>query len=511
LPKAQTNMPATVTVQTMYNLLTRSRLMGADAARDVLKKWTADAKDVDDAERFRRFLVAQGVATDYQASLLAHGRNEGYFIAEYKILDRIGKGRMAGVYRAVTPAGDAVALKVLPPSKAKKPALLGRFQRESRLATQMQHPHVVRTVAVGECEGLHYLAMEHLEGETFDDVLQRRKRLPLPEAVFVMHQALLGLEHIHEKGVVHRDIKPANLMLVPGITPGQPDTVLTSQVKILDIGLGRETFDESLDILPAEQLTGEGVLLGTPDYLAPEQARDARTVDIRADIYSVGCVLYHALAGQPPFRDTSVLEQIIRHAKEEARPLRSFNAEVPDGLQKIMNIMMAKDPTQRYPTPERAAKALEVFLPAPLVTDTAPMVILPVVKKDVKAELPPEIPMGKLVAAMARDKAPAGEREAKRRPEPEAKKTGDKAKEVEPATQASLPAGEYDVELVAIPIAPPQKVQPTPGVERKPLYELDRRDFIMLGSGMAGTLLAIAAALGLARLFRKRPEEKPPG
>jgi len=461
--------------------------MGADAAREVLKKWAAEAKDIDDPERFRRFLVASGVVTDYQATLLAHGRNEGYFINEYKILDRIGKGRMAGVYRAQAPSGESVALKVLPPSRAKKPQLLGRFQRELRLAVQMQNPHVVRTFAVGEADGVHFLVMEHLEGETLEEVLQRRKRLPVAEAAFVMHQALLGMQHIHEKGVVHRDIKPANLMLVPGITPGQPDTVLNSTVKILDIGLGRVTFDESLDTLPAEQITGEGVLLGTPDYLAPEQARDARSVDIRADIYSAGCVLYHALAGQPPFPDTNVLNQMIRHTKEEPRPLREFNPDVPDGLQQIVNFMMAKEATQRYPTPDRAAKALQMFLP-PSATPH---------KKESKIT-PSEIPTGKLVSVIERvEKAPKG------------KDAEQKLAVTVPVVPVAEPvAAEYDVELVPISANPPVK-GPTPRDQRA-LYDLNRRDFIMLGAGTVGTLLAIGAAVGLARAFRRKSDDKPP-
>src|SRR5262249_25561134 len=225
---------------------------------------------------------------------------------------------------------------------------------------------------------------------------------------------------------------------VPGIVPGKPDTVLNSTVKILDIGLGRETFDESLDSLPADQLTGEGVLLGTPDYLAPEQARDARSVDIRADIYSVGCVLHYALVGQPPFPDTSVLNQIIRHAKEEPRRLKELNSEVPDGLQQIVSFMMAKDPGQRYPTPERAAKALQVFLPG-----QAGAAEKAVAKKEPKAA--GEIPTGKLVtpkeprksAEKVKEKAENGAVEAVRSVAPAPPS----------AAQVALmvPAAEYDV------------------------------------------------------------------
>src|SRR5262249_15091776 len=209
----------------------------------------------------------------------------------------------AGVYKAIHQLGQVVAIKVLPPSKAKDPHMLARFLRESRLAMRLKHPNVVRAFQVGEVNGLYYLVMEYLEGETLDEVILRRKQWPPAEAVRLIHQALLGMQHIHEQGLVHRDIKPANLMLVPGSSANVPDTTLRATVKILDIGLGRALFDESSPAAPTGagedfQLTAEGVLLGTPDYLSPEQARDPRSTDIRADIYSLGCVLYHALAGQ---------------------------------------------------------------------------------------------------------------------------------------------------------------------------------------------------------------------
>ncbi len=358
------------TVENICGLLIRSRLLAPEDVRSAYQRWLTEARDdVNNVNQFIRWLVANNSLTEYQGNLIAKGHADSFFLDQYKILDRLGRGRMAGVYKATHHLGQVVAIKVLPPSKSENPQMLARFQREARLALKLKHPNVVRSFQVGEANGLHYLVMEYLEGETLEDVLQRRKKLNINEAVRAIYQALLGLQHIYEQGMVHRDLKPANLMLVPAPAPGQPDTTVNATVKILDIGVGRELFEEGS---PAKnqspQLTGEGVLLGTPDYLAPEQARDPRSIDVRADIYSLGCVLYHTLTGQPPFPDTNILSQMVRHATEAPRPLRDFNPQVPDGLQQIINWMLAKQPEQRYATPARAAQALQMFM----VADTSP-------------------------------------------------------------------------------------------------------------------------------------------
>jgi serine/threonine protein kinase len=352
-----------LTVANVYGLLLRSKLLSLDEARAMFARWQAESRDrAEDVAQFAAWMVNKGYLTDYQAGLLGRGHADGFFLNDYKILDRLGKGRMAGVYKAQHQLGQVVALKVLPPSKARDPQLFARFQRESRMALQLQHPNIVRAFEVGKAGELHYLVMEYLEGETLEEVLLRRKNLKPDEAVHLVHQALQGLQHIHERGLVHRDLKPANLMIVP--TPGAPNDLLRATVKILDIGLGRALMEEGAGAAFDAGLTGEGVMLGTPDYMAPEQARDARGIDIRADIYSLGCVLYHLLTGQPPFPDRNIISQMIRHATEPARPLAEFNREVPDGLQQIVNWMIAKDPAGRYPTPERAGQALQVFLVA---------------------------------------------------------------------------------------------------------------------------------------------------
>jgi serine/threonine protein kinase len=351
-----------LTVQNVYGLLLRSKLLPLDEARAMFERWNQEARDqAGNTVRFAAWMVQNRYLTEYQANLLARGHADGFFLNDYKILERLGKGRMAGVYKAQHALGQVVAIKVLPPSKAADPSFLARFQREAKLALRLKHPNIVRTFQVGAAGNLNYLVMEHLEGETLDDVLDRRAKLPPAEAARLIHQALQGLQHIHSQGLVHRDLKPANLMLVP---PGPNDT-LRATVKILDIGLGRVLFDDSAaDITTDPGLTGEGVLLGTPDYMAPEQAKDARAADIRADVYSLGGVLYHCLSGQPPFPDVNVISQMIRHATEPPRPLKDFNPQVPEGLQQIVSKMLAKTPEGRYPTPEKAAQALQAFLAA---------------------------------------------------------------------------------------------------------------------------------------------------
>jgi serine/threonine protein kinase len=339
------------------SLISRSRLLSEGEVQALYERWRNEATPTGpDAAPFLAWLAEHQHLTEYQANWLLRGRADYFFLDQYKILDRVGRGSMAGVYKAVHELGQIVAIKILPPAKAQEPNVLARFQREARLALRLKHPNVVRTFQVGQAGALHYIVMEYLEGETLAEILQRRQRLPPAEAIRLIHQALLGLQHLHELGLVHRDLKPGNLMLVPANAPN-------ATVKMMDIGLGRALFDEGTPGGANNfQLTSEGAILGTPDYLAPEQARDARHADVRADIYSLGCVLYHALTGQPPFVESNLVRQLVRHATETARPLRELDPAIPEDLQPIVDRMLAKDPANRYPTPERAAQALQGLL-----------------------------------------------------------------------------------------------------------------------------------------------------
>jgi serine/threonine-protein kinase len=312
-------------------------------------------------EGFAAWLVATRHLTDYQAARVVRGQVDDFFFGPYKVLERIGKGRLAGAYRAVDPHGRPAAVWVLPPSKARDPETLACFQREARLAVRLNHHGVVRTLHHGERNGVPFLVTEQVEGQTLEEVLLRRGPLPPLEALRIAFLTALGLQHVYENGMVHRDLKPANLMLCPA--PKAHENTLRAMVKILDVGLGRMLRDP-VSPEAAEDPADDETVGGTPDYLAPEQAHSPGQGDIRADLYSLGCTLYHALAGQPPFPDDNLVRQLLRHATQAPRPLPGLNRAVTPALDGVVRKLMAKSPDGRYQTPAEAAQALRHLLAA---------------------------------------------------------------------------------------------------------------------------------------------------
>lgn len=502
-------MPQHATTVTEYcAAVARSRLIPEADVRDLHHRWKAEGKGSDaDVDLFRKFLVAKRCLTEYQAALIQRGRPDGFFVGGYVILDRLGKGASAGVYKAVHTSGQVVALKVLARSRAKDPHVLNRFRREGRLLTQFDHPNVVRAFQVGQSGPVHFIVMEYLEGETLDEVIGRRKRLPAGESVRLVHQALQGLQHLHEKRMVHRDLKPANLMVAPPAPPGGPDDTLTATLKILDVGIGRELFDE-VPVKGDNPLTTEGAILGTPDYLAPEQARDARSADIRADIYGAGCVLYHLIAGRPPFGGSTVMAQMVKHATETPPPLTETAPGVPAGLQAVFEKLTAKDPNDRYPAPWVAAEALAPFLPAGAAA-ASKSGLLPAYREFLETEsaleMPAELrkPSGSTTLRIPNlaDQPPAPAQPTSR-PIPVA------PPRPAPPPTAAPADDEIDVELLSF-------TPPPAGARRDARagsgFDLTRRDFVMLGAGAAGVLLAIGAGYGLAKVLKKATDEPPKG
>jgi serine/threonine protein kinase len=217
------------------------------------------------------------------------------------------------------------------------------------VVSQLSHPNIVKAFDVEQAHGRHYYAMEYVHGTDLAKLLKLSGPLPVGQAADFTRQAALGLQHAHKRGLVHRDIKPANLMLVDG---GQV-------IKILDLGLARLPAGEQQG--PGEGLTQDGSIIGTPDYQAPEQAKNPRSADIRADIYSLGCTFYFLLTGEPPFSGNSVLEKVLNHQRKDAPPITDVRKDVPGELCRVVQKMMAKQPADRYQTPVEVALALASF------------------------------------------------------------------------------------------------------------------------------------------------------
>ncbi len=278
---------------------------------------------------------------------------------KYRILDVLGSGGMGTVYRARHLLMERdVALKVVNRALVDSPTLVERFRREVKSAARLDHPHIVRAFDADQAGESHFLVMEYVPGISLARLVAEKGPLPVAEACEYARQAALALQHASEQGMVHRDIKPQNLMRTPA-----------GQIKILDFGLARLS-NEVAATAPASpeeggsaggSLTQVGAVMGTPDYIAPEQVRDAHAADIRADVYSLGCTLYHLLAGQPPFPDGTSLDKVLAHAERTPRPLQELRPEVPAKVAAVVARMMAKAPRDRYQTPSEAAAALAPF------------------------------------------------------------------------------------------------------------------------------------------------------
>lgn len=267
-------------------------------------------------------------------------------IGRYEVVKRIGAGGMGAVYKAVhLDLGRTVALKVLPTELAIKPDMLERFKQEARSAAKLRHEHIVTLFEFDEVNGTHFLAMEYVEGCNLHEYIDKKGKLEPEEARQILIQAARALALAHEHHIVHRDIKPSNFLLT--IKDGKPF------IKLTDFGLARSIDDTDFKV------TRTGTTVGTVDYISPEQARNSRAADIRSDIYSLGCTLYHMLAGRPPFPEGDLTERLLKHVEAEPQDVREFCPTVPAGLVEVLKKMLAKKPESRYQTPLELVQDLE--------------------------------------------------------------------------------------------------------------------------------------------------------
>jgi serine/threonine protein kinase len=292
----------------------------------------------------------------------------------YHVLGQLGAGGMGVVYKAQHRVMDrVVALKLVSRRYTASPSAVERFRREVRAAAKLDHANIVRAYDAEEANGLHFLVMECVEGISLDRLVARRGPLPIATACQCVRQAAIGLQHAHERGMVHRDIKPHNLMVTR-----------EGKLKVLDFGLARLAAEAEpaakadASSAPDTAVTTPSLVLGTPDYLAPEQAKNAHDVDIRADIYSLGCVLYFLLTGKPPFAEFGTgIEKMLAHVQDPPRPVRELRPEVPPDLAAVLDRMLAKDPAARYATPADGAAAVKPFTRAEALIDEQPDIVEP--------------------------------------------------------------------------------------------------------------------------------------
>jgi tRNA A-37 threonylcarbamoyl transferase component Bud32 len=345
-------MPAPTNADELLDLVLKSNLVEESRLRPYAQKLRDAGSMPADPAKLAQFLVRDALLTYFQAEQLLQGKYKRFSLGKYKVLERLGSGGMGTVFLCEHKLmRRRVAVKVLPIPKSGDEASIKRFYREAKAVAALDHPNIVRAYDLDQDDNLHFLVMEWVDGTNLHDLVKKFGPLDVARACHYVYGAAVGLQHAHEIGLVHRDIKPGNILIDR-----------SGVVKILDLGLARLTHDTEDNLT---RQNDENVL-GTADYLAPEQAMDSHTVDIRADIYSLGATFYFLLTASPPFPEGSVAQKLIWHQNRQPRPVQSLRPEVPDELAAVVERMMAKEPAKRYATPAEVMAALAPWVAAPI-------------------------------------------------------------------------------------------------------------------------------------------------
>lgn len=346
-------MPAPATADEFFDLIRKSGLV--DDARLTAYQSRGDRPA---PRALAGELVRDGVLTGFQAEQLMQGKWKRFHIGKYRILEKLGTGGMGQVFLCEHKLmRRRVAVKVLPAAKAADPASLERFYREARAVAALDHPNIVRAYDIDQDESLHFLVMEYVDGISLQELVMRFGPLDPVRACHYVNGIAVGLHHASQAGLVHRDIKPANILVER-----------TGVVKVLDMGLARFFNPDENDLLTKKY---DENVLGTADYLAPEQAVDSHAVDIRADLYALGGTFYFLLTGRSPFPDGTVAQKLLSHQSREPVPIQKLRPEVPDEIVAVVRRLMAKEPADRYQTPAEllAVLADRVRVPIPPPAD----------------------------------------------------------------------------------------------------------------------------------------------
>jgi serine/threonine-protein kinase len=338
--------------QTFLRNLRRSGLFSAEQlahARELLPA-------TDRGRLLARALVEQGLLTRFQAERVLVGRTDGFLLDQYVILEELGRGGMGRVYKARhRTMGRVVALKILAPDLTRTERARAMFLREVRAVAQLAHPNLVAAFDANLVGDRYYLVLEYIDGPNLEQLVRARGPLDVGLACDFARQVACGLHCAHKAGMVHRDIKPSNLLVQRRANDGAP-----ALVKVSDFGLAR-LQENGDDERPGTILMRPNTVMGTPDYLSPEQARSLHDTDHRTDLYSLGCTLYFLLSGQVPFPGGTSIEKLIRHNTEEPNPLEQLRSDVPLPVAALVRQLMAKKPDDRLQTAAEVVQVLEPF------------------------------------------------------------------------------------------------------------------------------------------------------
>lgn len=305
-------------------------LVRIDDIKNVVRSLLVESSDIS-ANRLADGLVGAGLLTKWQARKLLAGKKSGFYLGSYRLLRPLGRGGMGVVYLGEHHVMKRLmALKILPPDSGKDPRRIERFKEEARAAALLDHPNIVRANDFAEAGGKLYIVMEYIDGIDLHHAVVRDGTMDVDAALGVILQAAEGLAHAHERGIIHRDIKPSNLLL-------RTDGV----VKITDMGLARIGWDSGT---PGD---GKNKLMGTADFVAPEQVVDNRGVDSRADIYSLGCTFFYLLSGKTPFGGESTSHRLAKHQTLPPPDIRTYRRECPAAVAELLSRMMMKRPEDR--------------------------------------------------------------------------------------------------------------------------------------------------------------------
>jgi eukaryotic-like serine/threonine-protein kinase len=338
---------STLSKNDFFIALKKSRLL-TDEQLDVARHST---EGVETATEIANHLRKMKWLSAWQAQNLVVGKTR-FEVGPYVALDFLGRGRMGSVYKVrQRETGEIVALKLMSDRISEDPRLVARFRRESRLISAARHPNIVAAIDAGHIDGRYFLVTDYVRGRDLQKWIQAEAKLPVGWACECIGQAALGLQHVHEVGLIHRDIKPSNLM----VTGSGVSTV--PRVKILDFGLGR--FVEGTD--EDGQLTRDGHTVGTVDFMAPEQIQNGRAADIRSDIYALGTTIFQALTRHLPFESDQLPERITSKLLKEAPRLETHRPDISSELSDLVAWMLKRTPDERPAIPQEVAEAIAPF------------------------------------------------------------------------------------------------------------------------------------------------------